>query len=189
MTDDLPDEIDTVTVTEELTPQGLDAMRVLLEMPEITPVMLAQLARDVAQDFSSLPTILSKHRLTTAQYEFLSEHNEFYKHILTDQIKAWQGVGGTEARVKMQSLLAYEELLPTIAGRMGRHTEELKDVIEGAKMLAKVSGIDTSERNRSAPGERFQIHIDLGADTKAITIEATPSPPLIDVTPEKVKAP
>ena len=179
----------TGTVNDGLTADGVNALRMLLEMPDdVTPVMLTQLARDVAQNIYSVPDVLKKHKLTQAQYEFLAEHNEFYKHILLDQIKAWQSILGTEDRVRLQTLLALEEQLPSIAGRMGRHTEELRDVVEAAKLFADISGVRGGDKRSGPVGERFTITIDLGADTVVIGAKpnAAASPTQIEASPVQI---
>jgi hypothetical protein len=156
----------TATVNPGLTPAGREAAKALVQMPDLRPSKLAALARDIAYDIMPWPALLAKHQITQDQYDFLSVNNEFFKSLLAGAIQEWQSIKSTEQRVRMQSLAAYEELLPQIAGRMGQTTEKLVDVVEGAKLLAKTGGLDAGPNGPRSGGEGFTISIDLGADTK-----------------------
>lgn len=177
----LPEPIETGLVTatvnepETLTEEGKQAAKALVNLPPFTAPQLAAIARDVAMDILQWPALLTKHKLTQAQYDFLSSHNQFYQGLLQHSLKEWQGINSTEQRVRAQSLAAYEELLPTIAGRMGQQSEKLVDVVEGAKLLAKTGGLDAGPNGARGGGEGFTISIDLGADTK-LTIGPAQAP-------------
>lgn len=170
----------TATVTEpspvELTPEAIQAAKALVNLPEISPVTLAQLAREIAQDIGMLPAILQKHKLTQPQYDFLEKHNSFFRSILTNEIKNWQSIKSTEVRLRLQAQAALEQQMPVIANRMGNAAEKLGDCVEAFKSIARIAGVDTPQSGPVNAGERFQINIDLGADTR-ITIGAPPASP------------
>lgn len=167
----------TATVTAPgLTPAGKEAAKALLHMKDVSLATLAQLARDIAQDIYPLSQLLNKHGLTNLQYEFLLEHNEFFKRAIAQETKDWQSIASTEKRIRLQALAALEDKLPIIANRMGSAAEKLGDVVEAAKLVAKVAGVDTIPSGSGGGGAGFTITIDLGADTR-VTIgpqEATP---------------
>lgn len=171
----------TATVNEPagLTEEGKQALKALVTLPPFTPPQLAAIARDIAMDILTPAALLTKHKMTQAQYDYLVAHNQFYQGLLQHSLKEWQGINSTEQRVRAQSLAAYEELLPVIAGRMGQQSEKLVDVVEGAKLLAKTGGLDANAGGPRSSGEGFTISIDLGADTK-LTIgpaQAAPGDP------------
>lgn len=173
--DEFLDEPVETGITAAVTPA---VARVMLHLPDLSPVDLARLARDIAYDYHDLGAILLKHKLSQAQYDYLLEHNEFFKNTLQDLVKEFHAIGSTQDRIKLHAAAALEELLPQIASRMASRTEDLKDVIEGAKIVAKIAGVDQPDRAPPQMGEKFQIIIDLGADR--VTIEATP--PVIEGT-------
>jgi hypothetical protein len=158
----------TVTAPVELTPEAIQAAKALVNLPNKTPVELAQLARDIAQDIGMLPAILQKHNLTQAQYDWIRTHNKFY--IVTEQqeINAWQGIKSTEVRLRLQAQAALEEQMPKIATRMGNAAEKLGDVVEAFKAVARIAGVDTPPAGPVTNGERYTINIDLGADTRIV---------------------
>lgn len=171
---DEPVETGFVTATvipaapAELTPEGIQAAKALVNLPELTTVQLAQLGRDIAQDIALLPVILARHKITQPQYEFLIQHNAYFKNIVLTETKNWQSVTSTDARLRLQAQVALEQVLPTVASRMGNAAEELRDVVEGAKFLSRVAGVDAPPSGSVTPGERYQIVIDLGADTNVV---------------------
>lgn len=164
----------TAAVTEKepevvgLTPEGKNAMKGLLAVPhdKATPQFLMQVALDFAMDIHSEETILQKHGLSNAQYEYLREHNEFFKQALSQQAREWQRLGSTQERLRAEAAAALEAHMPTIASRMGSPSEKLSDVVEAAKLIAKVAGVDTSPDRSGPAGEGFEIVIDLGADNR-----------------------
>lgn len=160
----------TVAVTDSdgLTPAAVQAAKALVNLPELSPVALAQIARDIAQDIAQLPAILAKHKLTRPQYEFLEKHNKFFINVLAGEITNWQSIKSTEMRLRLQAQAAIEQQLPGIAGRMGNAAEKLGDVVEAFKAVARVAGVDTPPAGPVAAGARYQIVIDLGADTNVV---------------------
>jgi hypothetical protein len=142
-----------------------------IELPEISPVVLAQVARAVAQDISLLSTILKKHGLTEEQYEFLEKNNAYFKSTLEQETKNWQSIKSTEARLRLQAQAALESQMPTLATRMGSSSEKLGDAVEAAKLFARIAGVDAAQSGPASAGERFTINIDLGAGANVV-IEA-----------------
>ena len=187
---DEPIETGLVTATvnpsasEELTPEAIQAAKALVALPDISPVTLAQLARDIAQDIGLLPAILQKHKLTQAQYEFLEKHNAFFRGILANEIKNWQSIRSTEVRLRLQAQAALEQQMPGLATRMGSTAEKLGDAVEAAKLFARIAGVDAAPTGPATTGERYQITIDLGADA-SVVIGATSGAPQNARTPEQ----
>jgi hypothetical protein len=164
----------------ELTPEAIQAAKALVNLPDISPVTLAQLAREIAQDIGMLPAILQKHKLTQPQYDFLEKHNAFFRSILTSEIKNWQSIKSTEVRLRLQAQAALEQQMPSIANRMGNAAEKLGDVVEAFKAFSRVAGVDAPQNGPVAAGERFSINIDLGADTRIVIGTQTPAQPGAD---------
>lgn len=170
----------TATVTDppavlpepvEMTFEAIQAAKALVNLPNVSTVTLAQLAREIAQDIGMLPAILQRHNLTQAQYEWLEKHNKFFKGMLESEIHNWQSIRSTEVRLRLQAQAALEQQMPGLATRMGNAAEKLADAVEAAKFFARVGGVDAPQQGSAAAGERYTITIDLGADTR-ITVGA-----------------
>lgn len=186
--------IETGITATVMTPAMLDAAKALVKLPDdLTPVALAQLAREIAYDVGKLSVILSKYKLTQVHYDFLCEHNEFFRNALHGQIKEWQAIKTTQERIKLQAAAALEEQMPVLAHRMGRQSEELRDVVEAAKFFARVAGVDNPDQRHGPAGERFTITIDLGGDKLTVGTagsadddSASPAPAEIRGHPERI---
>lgn len=167
----------TVNEPEQLTAEGREAMKALVPFKKehASPSFLAAVARDIAMDIETLDAILIKHGLTNAQYEYLSNHHDYFKKTLLQQVHEWQSLGSTQARLKAQAAAALEAQLPTLGMRMGQASEKLADAVEAAKLFAKIAGVDTDAGGPRSGGEGFTITIDLGADER-LTLRSGQAP-------------
>lgn len=138
---------------------------------------LAALARDLILNLRELPQTLAAHKITAAQYERIKE-NEFFKRALEHLTLEWHSAKSTGDRLKIQSAASLEYVMPTITARMVKHDEDLGKIVEAGKLFAKISGVDTSDKQGpSNPGEKFTITINLGEDTKLkFEKDVTPTP-------------
>lgn len=161
---------------EDMDDAAVQAAKALVKLPDISPVALAQLAREIAQDIGLLPAILTKHKLTQPQYEFLETHNKFFKAILAQEIQNWQSIKSTEVRLRLQAQAALEQQMPVIGNRMGNAAEKLSDVVEAAKFFARVAGVDAPPPGALPTGERYQITIDLGAGSDVVIAAKSAAP-------------
>lgn len=161
----------TATVKDEpapgLTSAGVDALKAMVSLPQNfgAPQMVA-LARDIGMNIYPIGTILSNHGLKNAQYEFLQNHNEFFRNSVIQQANEWQGLKSTQDRLRAEAAAALEEKMPGLANRMGNAGEKLADAVEAAKLFAKIAGVDGDAQGARRGGEGFTITIDLGADTR-----------------------
>ena len=157
----------TATVTK-LTPDGVQAAKALLSLPALTAQMLARLARELAMDIRPQLDILKDYGLNRVQYDFLREHNEFFKAALYASVIEWNSAMSTPERIKAQAAAALEDKLPDLAIRMGNKSEGLPGVVEAAKLFAKIAGVGERDMGNVATGERFTITINLGADERLV---------------------
>lgn len=165
----------TVAVTAPgLTPAGLDAAKNLVNLPKMSPPELAQLAREVAMNIKPLSAILQDFKLNDTQYEFLEEHNEFFKAALHAACIEWARPLSTPERIKIEAAAILEDSLVGLGARMQNKGEGLPGVVEVAKLFSKIAGVGEREAGPGNPGERFVINIDLGGDKK-ITLGNAPA--------------
>lgn len=165
----------TATVKAGLTPEGVQAAKALVQLPPLTPVDLAKLARDIAMDLKEHGVTLKAYGLNEPQYDFLEANNEFYKSALHAACIEWQGPLSTQERIKVESAAILEDSLPGLGARMQNKAEGLPGVIEAAKLFAKIAGVGEREAGAGNSGERFTINIDLGGDQKLV-VATGPAP-------------
>jgi hypothetical protein len=158
-------------------------------MPELVPVKLAELAREVAMNIREIDDIIAVYKLTREQYDWLATHHEFYKHALHVSTVEWTSALTTPERVRLESAAILEDALPRLGARMVNQAEGLPGVVEAAKLFAKLAGLGEKEVGDRAPGERFKIEINLGADEK-LTYQSKPDPVTItiDSAPEETSS-
>jgi hypothetical protein len=138
---------------------------------------LAALAHEVAMDIEGLPAILDTYKLTQTEYDALLA-NETFTRILDAARVEWEAASNTLGRVKIKSAAMFEQVMPHLYARMVDRKENLNHVTETAKLVAKAAGIGEDAGRNGAPGEKFQIIINLGADTMNIEQSKAPIPPL-----------
>ena len=93
----------TVAVNPGLTTAGKDAAKVLIHLPEMTHGQLASLAREIAMDIKTHDSILLMYKLSNAQYEYLKEHNDFFKAALHSCAIEWHSALTTPLRSALSS--------------------------------------------------------------------------------------
>lgn len=157
-----------------------NAHRLLAQIPkDLDADKLTALAQELAKDIRDQGVILSDYNLTTAHLDYLKAHNEFFKHTLAAAIQEWRSVKSTQERVKLHAAAILEDSLLHIGHRMQRPGENLTGVVEAGKLLAKVAGLDLPDKAAQAPGQRFNIQINIGAG-QSISHSSPPRAQTID---------
>jgi hypothetical protein len=143
-------------------------------LPDLSPPQLGALAAEIARDIRDLDSILTDYKLTLEQYNYL-KYNPFFKKILEIAIIDWNSSNSVHKRLQIEAATYLEQGMPVMGARMLNEREDLKDVVETAKMFAKVAGIG-EDKSSVGTGEKFTINIDLSGD-KSIRIEKNITPP------------
>lgn len=125
---------------------------------------IAALVRDLAVNMYDIDYILKKHRLTQDEYEGLCK-NEFFKRALEVAATEWHSPLSTNKRLAMQAAIGLEDAMPKMAARMHKESEPLANIVEVARLFAKIAGAG-EEKTTNIPSEKFTITINLGADTE-----------------------
>jgi hypothetical protein len=167
----------TATVTEApgLTEAGKQAAKSLVQLPPLDYTQLAKLAREIAMDIKERHIVLQEFNLNDTQYDFLVEHNDFYKQALQAASLEWHAPLSTQERIKLEAAAILEDAMPGLGARLQNTREQLPGVVEAAKLFAKIAGVGERETGAGAPGERFVINIDLGGG-KTASISTGPAP-------------
>ena len=159
----------------------------------LTPSDYARLAREVGMGMRDLDNVLASFNIDPATYEKLKAH-EWYNKLVDEYRIEWESTTNTTARTQLKSLYAAEAALEHVYARCISGKEPLNHVVEGVKWFTDVAGLKKNP-GQGAQNERFQITINLGADTKIefdgsrAPIEGTASPlalPFIDDKEERV---
>ncbi len=154
------------------------------EAPQLTIVKLAGLAREIVMDIRHLPDILETYKISAEAYEEIKTREIFIKLVDSARIE-WNSATNTQLRTQIHAAATLEEILPLVHGRAQNGQEPLNHVTDFLKLLADIGGV-RKDPNRGAPGERFQININLGADT-TISLDGSKLPisgdPILEALP------
>ena len=146
-------------------------------------VILVKLAREIAVDFYELPEVLARNGVNDEQWQRIKNHPRFIG-LLTTASAEWNSSLNTSERTKLKAAALIEEFLPEANQRLHDQNEALPGKVSLLQQLSKIAGVDAREPAGAggAPGERFSITINLGADAK-LTFDKEVTSKVIDVTP------
>ena len=148
----------------EVVPPVTVAVTVPEASATLTPQLIVALAREVGREMIDLDRILATLKVSAADYEKLKA-NEVFRKLVDAARTEWHSSDNTGARNQIEAAFTFEQAQPYIYARMISGKEPLNHVVEAAKLLADVAGIKKPP-TAGAPTERFQITINLGADTQ-----------------------
>lgn len=134
---------------------------------------LASLAKELAIGMRDPAEIIAAHNITPAAYEKL-KNNEYFTKIVDSARVEWQSAGNTANRLQLEAAFTAEQILPAVYARAINGSEPLNHVVDVLKWLGDVGGLK-KDPSRGQTGERFQITINLGADTQ-ITYDGSKAP-------------
>lgn len=142
-----------------------------VQIPELTQFDLTRLAREISMSINELETILGHFGLSETQFEQIKQ-NEFFQRTLENYITEWNSATNTPTRIKIEAAAMFEQAMPMLYRRMSNEQENLNQVVEAGKLIARVAGIGEKAEAGLATGEKFSIVINLG--DKQITKDVTP---------------
>lgn len=143
---------------------------------------LVKLARQIAMGIKDLPDILFDNSLTQREFAEIQQLPHFAK-LLQAEVKAWEGAANTPERIKLKTASMIEEYLPELYARLNDPNEAFMAKIKGLEWAARMASL--GERDISPqgnPGDKVQVIINLGADSKLVYDKQLPRK-VIDVTP------
>ena len=148
---------------------------------------LVKLARQIAMGIKDLPDILFDNDLTLREWDILKELPIFGR-TLEGEVKAWEGAGNTQERVKVKAAAMLEEYLPELYARLNDRQEPLMAKMKAVEMVSRMAGFSDREGAvAGSPGDKVQVIINLGADTRVEYIKTLPAK-VIDHVPTPVEA-
>jgi hypothetical protein len=143
--------------------------------PNLTANQIAALAREKAMDVRTEEVVLRSAGITKGQFETFVIVNPLYKRAYETFVMEWESALSTNKRIAIEAAAALEDSLPYLGLRMIDDKEQLNQVVEAAKLFAKLAG--AGEVKEGAPtGERFSISIVLSDKDR---VEASISPRVV----------
>lgn len=138
-------------------------------------LLMARLARSIAQDIQELHQILNVNNVTPEQWAIIEKHPRFQKY-LQEAILDWNAAENAPERVKIKAAASIEEWLPEAFAQMHNQDAPLLHRNDLAKLMAKLGGMDKSGVDvAGGGGERFHVTINLGGDAKLEYEKTLPS--------------
>jgi hypothetical protein len=125
----------------------------------------AKLARDIALRLYDESVILKKAGLTEGQYETLKQ-NQWFQALVTQITTEWNLPKNAQQRLAILSAVGLETVLPDIIARAKVSNEPLTGIAQLVKVLADMAGFSSQNRQQAPAAEKFNIVINLGADTE-----------------------
>ena len=145
-------------------------------------IKLVKLAREIAMGIKPLEAILKDADIDQIEWAIIQKNPAFVSR-LSAECLAWEGALNTPERVKVKSQSMIEEFLPELYASMNNKSEKLSDKIAAANLAKDLAGLGAKvDLKNGNPGDRVNITINLGADTK-LTYERELPAKVIDVTP------
>jgi hypothetical protein len=141
---------------------------------DMTETKILALVKEIALDIKDIPDILQTTGVTWEQYDAIKE-TDYFKRMLEEAISAWNSALNAQERLKLKAATALEDFVPELYGRLHDRAEPLNHKVEGAKLLARIAGVDAPNNGAGVVGERFTVTINMGTATPVqITKDVTP---------------
>lgn len=138
-------------------------------------LLMARLARSIAQDMLELHEILKINGVSEDEWYAIEKHPQFQKY-LQEAILSWNAAENAPERVKIKAAASIEEWLPEAFSQMHNQEAPLLHRNDLAKLMAKLAGFDKSGVDTAGGGgERFHVTINLGGDAKLEIEKQLPS--------------
>lgn len=138
-------------------------------------VKLVKLARQIAMGLKPVPDILFDNGLTLREFDEI-QRLPLYGRVLVSELKGWEAATNTHGRLKLKAAAMIEEYLPEMYARLNDANEPLMAKIKALEAAMKLAGImERADGAVVSPGDRVQVTINLGADTRVEYVKTLPS--------------
>lgn len=149
-------------------------MNTALSLPNVADLdsLMITVARNIAQDIYPLDTILKNLSISIEDFAQWKDNPRFHNYIREEKA-AWAAAHNTSARTKLKAGIVLEEFMQKLDSDLHNATIPLAQRIEGAKLLAKITGLGEPKNAVPAGGGGFQLHINIGSGGNGVTINAS----------------
>lgn len=132
---------------------------------------MLRLAAELARDLYSIGDVLSAHRLEPLFFKNHILPNPRFQQFYREAKALWASSANSPERATVKSSVLYEEWLQEADRLMHDPREPLSGKVKLMELMARVAKLDAGKDLKpTAPGERVQITINLGAAAKAPVI-------------------
>jgi hypothetical protein len=138
----------------------------------------AALAAELATKLLPLPEIIKRYDLTPAQLKDLLRDQQF-RHMVNEFRREWHSPLSARERVRLKSSLAVEDglielyrIFKDLDYTPSARLDAFKQLVGLADMQPKKDAVES--------GPSFSLTLNLGGESRTVTIDATPGPALID---------
>ncbi len=128
-------------------------------------LLMRRLAREIAIDQQELDVIIDRAGIDPRKFQQISKLPTFQKY-LQEELTNWHAATNTTERVKLKASAMIEEWLPEAFAQMHNDQAPLLHKTEVAKLISRLGGMDKGPVGMDSVGERFQVTINLGSDSK-----------------------
>jgi hypothetical protein len=148
--------------------------------PNLSASQMAALARELVTNIRDPILTYTEFGINEAQFKQHVKTNEFFKRVYESSVIEWESVKSVDQRISLKSRAILEDSLPVLGADITDAAHALPARVQAATLIAKLGGIG-EDRREIAPGERFTITINLGADTVQTFDKTIGSPNVIDL--------
>lgn len=136
---------------------------------------LVKLARQIAMGMKDVPGILFDNDLTQREFEEICKLPHFDR-MLQSELRSWANLENAEDRVRVKAAAMIEEYLPEMYARLNDRDETLMGKVKALELASKWARLGQTETPQlGSPGDRVQVIINLGADSKLVYDKQLPS--------------
>jgi hypothetical protein len=150
-------------------------MNTALSLPNVDDLdsLMITVARNIAQDIYPLEDILKNLSITPSDFAKWKDNPRFHAYIREEKA-AWADAHNAAVRTKLKAGVVLERFMEKIDSDLFKDVIPLNQRIEGAKLLAKITGLGEPKNAAVAGGGGFQLHINIGSgEGQNVTINAS----------------
>jgi hypothetical protein len=159
--------------------------------PPVPPDAFVRLATDLAMEVRTPAETFAEWGLGLPGQDPRTDalmDNTAFAEIYEQIQREWDGVKGTNQRIKLKSALIVEETLPAVYKMIMAEDGDHKLRLEAFRQLSKMSGVEDDAKKGDSSGERFVVNIRIGETVHAISTDED-APRTIEVTPDPEQGP
>jgi hypothetical protein len=148
--------------------------------PDLDAPKMAALARELVTKIRNPILTYTEFGITEAQFKQHIQNNPFFKRVFEASALEWESVRSVNERISLKSRAILEDSLPSLGADITDAQHALPARVQAATLVAKLGGMG-EDRREIAPGEKFTITINLGADCVQTFDKTTGHPKIIDL--------
>lgn len=133
---------------------------------------MLNVARNIAQDLYTLEEILENMSIPVSEFMKFKDHPRFHQYIREEKAQ-WAAATNAAQRTKIKAGIVLERFMEKIDSDLYKDIIPLNQRIEGAKLLAKITGLGEPKNPATAGGGGFQLQINIGKGGEGVTINAS----------------